>query len=60
MVKTHGIPSDRVTLLLNEDATREEVRLATEEAAQRVKKKAISGSSSSPTGRPRPRQMMAS
>jgi hypothetical protein len=34
MVKTRGLPSDRVTLLLDQDATREEIRLAAEEAAR--------------------------
>ena len=34
MVKTRGIPSDRVSLLLDQDATREEIRLAVEDAAR--------------------------
>lgn len=34
LTKTRGIPSDRVTLLLDEDATREEIRIAAEEGAR--------------------------
>ena len=39
LVKTRGVPFDRVTLLLDEDATVEEMRHAVAEAARRVKKK---------------------
>ena len=39
MVKTRVVPTDRVTLLLNQDATREEIRIAAEEAARLVGKK---------------------
>lgn len=39
LVKTVGVPSDRVSLLLDEDATREEIELAAEEAASRVGRK---------------------
>lgn len=34
MVKTRGLPTDRVMLLLDEDATREEMRRAAQEAAR--------------------------
>ncbi len=36
LVKTRGIPTERVSLLLDEDATREEIRIAAEEAARLV------------------------
>lgn len=36
LVKSVGVPSDRVSLLLDEDATREEIQLAAEQAATRV------------------------
>jgi hypothetical protein len=39
MVKTRAVPSDRVTLLVDEDATREEMRIAAEEAARLVGKR---------------------
>jgi hypothetical protein len=39
LVKTRGVPLDRVSLLLDEDATVEEMRRTAEEAARRVKKK---------------------
>lgn len=39
LVKTRGIPLDHVTLLLDEDATVEEMRFAASEAARQVKKK---------------------
>ncbi|GEM_PF-4447016 len=39
MLKTRGVPSDRVALLLDEDATREEIRYAVEDAARRVGRK---------------------
>ncbi len=39
LVKTRGVPLERVTLLLDEDATVEEMRWAAGEAARQVKKK---------------------
>jgi hypothetical protein len=39
LVKTRGVPLDRVSLLLDEDATVEEMQHAVKEAAKRVKKK---------------------
>jgi hypothetical protein len=39
LVKSRGIPTDRVTLLLDEDATREEMQIAAENAANTVGKK---------------------
>ncbi len=39
LVNTRGVPLGRVTLLLDEDATVEEMRFAVKEAARRVKKK---------------------
>ncbi len=36
LVKTVGVPSDRVSLLLDQDATLEEIEFAVEEAANRV------------------------
>ena len=38
LVKSRGVPIDRVSLLLDEDATVEEMRFAISEASQRVKK----------------------
>lgn len=39
LVKTIGVPSDRVALLLDEDATREEIQLAVEDASRRIGRK---------------------